>query len=169
MEFKGQFYPIIHPKYYNTDLCEMTYLEMPKSGCSSIIRWMGWNPRPNADAVPLKPVFTVIRDPVDRFVSGFMQLKRMEHAKGAETIDDFVQVLERFGWYDRHIVPQSEFIRLHYQTSNQLTIYPFNWFMPRLNVHLNRTDPATKPIPTDRQVKMIREWYRDDYKYLFHE
>ena len=156
-----RFPPMIHPKYYNSRDFEMTYLEIPKSGCSSIKAHV--NPSPTDENVPKYQVFTVVRDPIDRFISGYMELKRQK--KTDLGFSEFILHVESDGFFDRHIVPQDVFIQTHFQINHSLVVFTFDEYMKRVDFHYNPTK-SDKPILSKAQIERISALYAADFKYF---
>lgn len=119
---------------------KVLYVEVPKAGCTSV-KWAlrhlrgKWEGQPDAafhewfgyhqiysssivDVLRSKyqdwTVFTVVRNPIDRFASLYRNIRRASRdwkGEHCETISDFVRNLPKSGWFeDVHGRPQTKII-----------------------------------------------------------
>lgn len=159
-------YDLKLPNYYNSHSLEMTYMEIPKCGCSSIKAHIKFKPRMQSGFnEAYYCVFTVLRDPVERFISGYMEMVRQKRHHSCRNLTEFLDYIDKYGFYDRHISPQSGYIEKHFDLHSHLIIYLFDDFKKRLTFHYNKTLDV-KPVPTDEERTRIKEMYREDYKYF---
>ena len=154
--------PVVTPYYAISEDGHQAYLEIPKSGCSSIKDHIGHK----GDLSPF-PIdgntFTVLREPIGRVLSGFRQLKRMGKINKDATIDDCIETIYDRGFFDRHIVPQCVFIEQHFQNFDNLIIYDWG-YMRGVEVRHNESMPWEKEKPTPQNIIALRELYKEDIK-----
>jgi hypothetical protein len=125
--------------------------------------------------------FCIVRDPVDRFLSAY--LNRIVHHGEMPFVefDDFVDnFYEKYYRFDKnihhHFRPQVDFIG--HSPSYYNRIFLFNEipsvceFLSEIMgkqiklEHKQVTKGGEKPIPTESQIDSIKSFYEDDYKFL---
>ena len=172
------------------------YCPTPKCGCTSIkvmirkgVEGVIDYEYKVHDKFPTKPFveveadikFCIVRDPVDRFLSAY--LNRIVHYGDMPLVDldEFINnFYEKYYRFDNnihhHFRPQVDFIG--HSPSYYSRIFFFNE-MPSVpeflseiigksieSEHKQRTKGGKKPIPTESQINSIKSFYEDDYKFL---
>ena len=153
--------PIIYPRYFNSEKFKLSYLEMPKSACTSIKAYLEC-PNDHEPCYADYPIFTVIRDPIKRFASGFIQLQRQGRSKQSSTVNEFLKVIEKYGFYERHIVPQSWFLEQHAQVYKDITLYSLDEYLKEHDLPVLNTSSFSIEM-SDAQIEQIQELYKEDY------
>jgi hypothetical protein len=164
---KYKFPPVCYPRYFNSrDGRELSYLEIPKSGCSSIKAHLSAEPLPNTlPEREFDTVFTVIRNPWHRYISGWGQLVRGGLFSG--TPEELLEKINTEGFFDRHIAPQSYFIEAHLQIYNTLIIFDFDQYFKGVDYHHNKGNITPGALFKYRHLMpQVEELFRDDYKYF---
>ena len=83
---------------------------IPKCAVTSTCSLIGANIDTDwGEALLHGPIFTVVRDPVERFVSAWQEARR-RNTTSAATVSGCLDQVERFGWFDEHFCPQSWYI-----------------------------------------------------------
>lgn len=90
----------------------LNFLGLPKTGSSTVrellkIRVQDWKEIPSKE-LPDYPVITVVRDPVERAVSSYMETLRRGTFKG--DFDQFLTRLDYFGTFDEHTLPMTWYL-----------------------------------------------------------
>lgn len=117
--------------------------------------------------VPDKPVFLLVREPVDRFISAVAHLQ-IDPEKTLTALENnekmIFQVLMRNARNDTHLLPQhiynSPFTKL-YKFPNQIEQLckdaDIDYPLPKVN-----EGKYTKPILTKDQIKRVKKYYKED-------
>ena len=148
-------------RFHNSRFHKLTYLELPKCASTTIRHALNttWDD-------PIYPVFTFIRYPFQRFVSACAELVKRKQWQGS-TIDEFYDHVLTEGFYDRHLVPQMEYIVEAMERGLDVKVYPMRDLAPflrdlRVNVvHLNWSD-FDWHVKDPRLIQKIEELYGDD-------
>ena len=125
--------------------------------------------------------FCIVRDPVDRFLSAY--LNRIVHYGDVPFVefDDFVDnFYEKYYRFDNnihhHFRPQVDFIGHSSSYYNKIFFFNEMSSVPEFlseimgksieSEHEQRTKGGEKPIPTKSQIDSIKSFYQDDYRFL---
>jgi len=171
------------------------YCPTPKCGCSSIKVMI----RKGVEGIidyenkihsrfPTRPFmeveadikFCIMRDPVDRFLSAYLNRIVYYQAIPFVDFDDFVDNFSKYSKVNadvhHHFRPQVDFIG--HSPSYYNRIFLFNEMpcvceflseimgKPIKLEHKQVTRGGEKPIPTESQIDSIKSFYEDDYKFL---
>lgn len=96
----------VTPKFYHSDDLQVSYLHIPKCGCSSI-QHMIRAKETRCSEFPEYESFTILRNPKDRILSGYHELRKRGLFKG--TFLEMMQEIKRGGFFNTHIVPQKDY------------------------------------------------------------
>ena len=121
--------------------------------------------------------YVVVRDPIERFISGFNETKRHVNLspRGIHTIDDMIQYMLRNPSFatDNSLVwicPQHLYTH-NSETHPKVIIIPFNSLSEQAHTHfdINLVKPPTKRRTTNlnkAQIEQLRSIYSKDYQLL---
>jgi len=90
-------------RFYDSDRYKISYLRIPKTASTSVIKAM------QMVEVPIpshKRLITVIRNPYDRILSMYHECKRSNH-KDTDTFMDWLDRVIKEGYYNDHANPMS--------------------------------------------------------------
>jgi hypothetical protein len=118
-----------------------TFLSIPKNALTSIRSSTGMDFSPTF--VPNDLVYTVLRNPLDRFVSGYIEIFKplrdsdwspsLRYIKGLDLkdqLDSVIMELYKGNYFDPHIIPQSFFL-----SDKNNKPYPVNIFLDHANLN----------------------------------
>lgn len=125
--------------------------------------------------------FCLVRDPVERFVSGYsnrvLYHKQIPFIEFEEFVDNFDHFYHRYGTIKHHFLPQSHFIGNNPEYYDK--VYDINNigdllkqlqdFLNIENIKSHRLQTGgsdRKPTPTPEQIRWIKERYKKDYEFL---
>lgn len=114
--------------FYNSETHKLSYLPIPKCASTSIQKAIGSSEQ-NKTHLPKYPSFTVVRNPLDRFYSGYHELIKRELFKG--TPQQLLDKISKEGFFDPHIIPQMHYINYNVQHLYTIDQIPFK--VPHLN------------------------------------
>ena len=176
------------PKAAGTSICMALY-GIPTIGHLKVRDWQSWFPHSWRTVT----IASVVRDPVDRFLSAFHFLKKGgmnqedslfadRFLGGVETADMLVQTMRRDEIFCRqilnqiHFIPQVEFLQDRSGTLHGDLLVPYehiqdfgNLIAPYLGhtifiPRLNASDRSAKPPLTPDNSSFLRDLYAEDYR-----
>lgn len=185
-------------KIYTKNSISFVYHPTPKCGCSTmkevILRANGidgrWQPKQKFPHRYLPCVkfkkkqanvkMCIVRDPVERFVSGYSNRVLFHNDIEPIEFDVFVSKFDKFyktvPIIKHHFTPQAWFI------GNEPEYYTKIFFVNEMRSAIDfvsnffETEPIyirnqtggnnLKPTPTEKQIEFIKKFYQDDYQFL---
>lgn len=97
-------------RYWNSEEHKISFLGIPKTGSTSIRTALGIDVEKDWTVQPKYATFTVLRNPIDRIKSGYMECKRRGTVKLDVSFSDFLKSLGS-GFFDNHTDPQAFYFR----------------------------------------------------------
>lgn len=97
------------PHFYNSPEYQVSYLRMYKSGSSTICKAL--EPYNQIYEPEFKKKFTCIRNPFTRAKSIYRQMRAIGKEEGEYSFEKFLEKLLHTGFYDKHQISQSFFLR----------------------------------------------------------
>ena len=164
---------------------QVYYLGIPKTASSSVRAMLEIDTEndwlyDDAQYVPNWPVFTTMRDPLKRFLSGYLEAKRRGTA--AENILQELKRIENGHWSDEHLYPQTYYINKFLETGRKINNTLFVDIGTRRLVYQLRDLVGSALVEEYKNVSgngnelesygvevKIRHIFKDDYRYLLDE
>lgn len=152
-------------RYWNAPSLNLSYLGMPKAGSSSVRAAIGAHPENDWTLEPTeKTTFTVLRHPVARTVSAYVETLRRKTHWG--TFSEFLRRLQDVGWFDEHTIPQADYFRPVDRVFILEAGDVWDWIGVDREPRENRTTwrDGKKPVPTSEEIRIIRKLYSHDFE-----
>lgn len=87
-----------HARYYDSEKYHISYLRIPKTASTSIVKGMEMV---EVEKPRYKRLITVIRNPYDRILSMYHECKRSNH-RDTDTLSDWLDRVVKDGFYNNH-------------------------------------------------------------------
>lgn len=158
-------------RYWISDKHRLNFLGIPKCASTSIRRMLDIDTELDWQKEPKKgfKTFTVIRDPIDRFRSGYIEArKRQTLPYGVNNVTEAIEYLYgRMDFFDEHLALQSDYLH----GANGVKVFMMNNFKKELekltgtkieDYRLNST--IWKPELTDKNIEMLKDIYEEDFQ-----
>ncbi len=137
--------------FYNSEKHKLSYLLIPKNGSTSIQKALESSEK-RKTVKPKYSSFAVIRNPLERFYSGYKELIKRRIFKG--TPQELLDKIEDEGFFDPHIQLQTYFL---VQVDNLYTIQQLSKIIDL--PHRNKSKYITPK--TVRMGQFIDVYYKD--------
>lgn len=160
-------FPKFYTYFYEND--NYTHLVIPKNASTSIRHALG---NPGRANTPKHDPFVIIRNPIERFVSCYQEMRRSRRYRGVfcakdDSFDSYMEQI-RLGLWDEHQVSQMDYVNQYQQRFDN----PLRWFvfekMEEVSLYIMADIPVwnkskqTVPDYTKYSVE-IKEMYQEDF------
>lgn len=157
------------------------YLQIPKSGCTTIKHQLGCGVRDwqtiDEPINPNYPILIGVREPLARLMSGFWEMKRMNHIPETMDFIEFVEMLNDKGLIHDHLWTQTYYIETtiySFPLDHNYEFFIWNGDLTEklrgvLNdesledIRLNATENSRVWMDS-KTMATIRDLYRDDFR-----
>lgn len=144
--------------YYNNHTHQITFLFVPKTGCTTITNVLKESESTRSNECMYKS-FAILRDPKDRILSGYHEALRRGTHQGS--LLDLMKRVKQEGFFETHIVPQTHY----FYPVDRIFIFPdFKSVSQWIGVdlpHLNRTEKKQDEW-TPESSALFTELYAED-------